>query len=205
MVKQIATTRETILKVAEKLFAKKGFDGSRVDEIAKKANVNKALIYYYFKSKEDLLGEIIKIRINELMKLGEMIKKELNNLKNEEVDDFLTDHFLKIVKEYRDFIKVVLSETLKSKSNDHSIFSIADIFYARIQERLHKKRNKLKLEDRDAFSYFFFILMPFAAFIIFNQKWANYYHTDIKEDSDIFLKTVKDVTRLLLYRKEKDI
>lgn len=34
------------------LFAEKGFDGARVDKLAEMAKVNKALIYYYFKSKE---------------------------------------------------------------------------------------------------------------------------------------------------------
>ena len=44
-------SKERILNVAEKIFADKGFDGARVDEIAQRAKVNKALIYYYYKNK----------------------------------------------------------------------------------------------------------------------------------------------------------
>ncbi len=46
--------RELILKKAKELFAVKGFDGTRMDEIAAAASVNKATIYYHFKSKEHL-------------------------------------------------------------------------------------------------------------------------------------------------------
>ena len=48
-------SRERILDAARSEFAEKGFDGARVDEIAKRADVNKALIYYYFKGKDELL------------------------------------------------------------------------------------------------------------------------------------------------------
>ena len=52
-------SRARILQAAEELFSSKGFDATRVDEIAQKAQVNKALIYYYFKSKDSLLQELI--------------------------------------------------------------------------------------------------------------------------------------------------
>ena len=47
--------KERIIGAAKKLFAAKGFDSASVDEIAKHAHVNKALIYYYFESKDKLL------------------------------------------------------------------------------------------------------------------------------------------------------
>ena len=42
------------MAAAEKIFAEQGIDGARTDAIARAARVNKALLYYYFKSKEDL-------------------------------------------------------------------------------------------------------------------------------------------------------
>lgn len=48
------STKDIILKTAQTLFAQNGFEGISVDKIAKEANVNKALIYYYFSSKDDL-------------------------------------------------------------------------------------------------------------------------------------------------------
>jgi AcrR family transcriptional regulator len=41
------------------LFSNKGYNGSSVKEIADLAGINKATLYYYFKSKEDLYLEIL--------------------------------------------------------------------------------------------------------------------------------------------------
>jgi len=37
-----------ILQVTEKLFAEKGFDGTSIRDIAKQANINIAMVSYYF-------------------------------------------------------------------------------------------------------------------------------------------------------------
>jgi TetR/AcrR family transcriptional regulator len=47
-------TRETILVAAQDEFARKGLSGGRVDEIARRARVNKRMIYHYFGSKQGL-------------------------------------------------------------------------------------------------------------------------------------------------------
>ncbi|MDY0288488.1 MAG: TetR/AcrR family transcriptional regulator [Sphaerochaeta sp.] len=52
-------TKKAILDVAELEFSEKGLAGSRVDVIAAKAQVNKALIYRHFGSKEELYKEIL--------------------------------------------------------------------------------------------------------------------------------------------------
>ncbi|SFW13072.1 transcriptional regulator, TetR family [Sinomicrobium oceani] len=48
-----------ILKVAEKLFAENGYDGTSVRHIAREAGVNVAMISYYFGSKEKLLEALL--------------------------------------------------------------------------------------------------------------------------------------------------
>ncbi len=52
--------RKTILAKAKQLFAEKGFDGTTVDEISELSKTNKAMIYYYFGSKEKLYEEAFK-------------------------------------------------------------------------------------------------------------------------------------------------
>ena len=49
-----AKTRAAILKSALHEFAREGIAGARTDEIARRAGVNKALLYYYFRDKEGL-------------------------------------------------------------------------------------------------------------------------------------------------------
>jgi hypothetical protein len=51
-----------ILKIAEKLFAEKGFDGTSIRTIARAADINIAMVSYYFGSKEKLLEGILFFR-----------------------------------------------------------------------------------------------------------------------------------------------
>jgi len=52
-------SRATILAAAEREFARSGLAGARTDAIAATAGVNKALLYYYFKSKQDLYEAVV--------------------------------------------------------------------------------------------------------------------------------------------------
>src|ERR1700722_21030670 len=52
-------TLPTILNAAGRIFAKSGLAGARTDTIAAAAGVNKALLYYYFKSKEGLYEAVV--------------------------------------------------------------------------------------------------------------------------------------------------
>lgn len=50
---------QKILHAAKEVFSQEGFAGARIDTIAQRAHVNKAMIYYYFKSKEELYHAVI--------------------------------------------------------------------------------------------------------------------------------------------------
>ena len=52
--------KENILIAAKHEFSQRGFQGARMAEIARSAKVNKALIHYYFKTKENLYFEVLK-------------------------------------------------------------------------------------------------------------------------------------------------
>ncbi len=57
-------TEDIILKAARKVFTHKGFDGARMQEIADEAGINKALLHYYFRSKDKLFEAIFKEVLN---------------------------------------------------------------------------------------------------------------------------------------------
>lgn len=54
------TSRERILQAAIPVFARKGRHGAHMEEIAKLAHINKAMIYYIFHNKDDLYFEVLK-------------------------------------------------------------------------------------------------------------------------------------------------
>ena len=53
------TTRDRVLAAAAAEFAARGFDGAKVDRIAARARVNKAMLYYHFRSKTALYQTIL--------------------------------------------------------------------------------------------------------------------------------------------------
>lgn len=55
---EIDSTQERILEAAKEIFIKKGMYGARMQEIADKAGINKALLHYYFRSKDKLFDAI---------------------------------------------------------------------------------------------------------------------------------------------------
>ena len=52
-------TRRNIIEVATKEFARKGYSGARVDEIAELTSTSKRMIYYYFENKEGLYVAVL--------------------------------------------------------------------------------------------------------------------------------------------------
>jgi TetR/AcrR family transcriptional regulator len=58
-------TRAAILAAAARIFAKSGLAGARTDAIAAAAGVNKALLYYYFDSKEALYEAVLEDQFTE--------------------------------------------------------------------------------------------------------------------------------------------
>lgn len=53
------SSRELLLRAARKEFASRGLEGARVDVIARKAGVNKQLVYHHFSNKETLYRAVL--------------------------------------------------------------------------------------------------------------------------------------------------
>lgn len=60
-----ARTRERILASALREFSDKGFAGARVDRIARRARINKRMLYHYFGNKARLFREILARKVRE--------------------------------------------------------------------------------------------------------------------------------------------
>jgi TetR/AcrR family transcriptional regulator len=55
--------RQRILDAAAEVFAERGFGGAGVDEIARRAGVNKAMLYYHVGDKAALFGEVVSTNV----------------------------------------------------------------------------------------------------------------------------------------------
>lgn len=78
-----ARTKATILRSAVAEFAQNGPAGTRVDEVAIRAGVNKSLIYQYFGSKQELYAEVLTDVLNRATdKLGALAEKSAQSGQN---------------------------------------------------------------------------------------------------------------------------
>lgn len=75
-------TEEQILTAAKDIFQTKGMDGARMQEIADKAGINKAMLHYYYRSKQLLFEAVFK---NAFSLLAPQLNKILND--NSSIED----------------------------------------------------------------------------------------------------------------------
>jgi len=69
--KKKARTRESILRAAKKLFVRKGYRNTRIEDIAAEAEVGVGTAYNYFGSKRGLLLGLMNVEITEILIEGE--------------------------------------------------------------------------------------------------------------------------------------
>jgi AcrR family transcriptional regulator len=125
-----ADSKERILTCAEEVFAKKGFAGARTQEIAELAGVNKAMIYYYFESKEKLLREVLQRILFELIALSQdIMNQHLPAI--EELEQFYRG-FFKYAARHRNFSRLT---TMDLGSEGAYLVTMFENFFQPLFER----------------------------------------------------------------------
>lgn len=104
-------TEQLILHAAREVFVKKGFEGARMQEIADCAGINKALLHYYFRSKEKLFDAVFQeIAVHIYPAMQQIISAELGVV---EKLTFFVQVYLKILSE-NPFIPAFIINTLNT-------------------------------------------------------------------------------------------
>jgi len=106
-------TEQKILQAARDIFLEKGKDGARMQEIADRAGINKALLHYYFRSKDRLFSQVFLIEIKSMFSnLFESISTET---------DFYTflekfiKTYLSLISPRRNLLRFILWESENTK------------------------------------------------------------------------------------------
>lgn len=99
------TTKQTIANSAMVLFMEDGYLNVTIDQIAKKAEVSKGLMYNYFSGKEDLLQFIINRIFEKMSEFSEEISSVDDPV---EKIESLIHNSLKLMKEKSDFWKTIM-------------------------------------------------------------------------------------------------
>ena len=84
-------TEEKIFEAATEVFISKGMDGARMQDIASKAGINKALLHYYYRSKEKLFLTVFEMIARKVFrKFSPVLDKNLNL--EEKIRFFFREH-----------------------------------------------------------------------------------------------------------------
>jgi TetR/AcrR family transcriptional regulator len=181
-------TRARILAVAEELFADRGFDATSVDAIARKAGVNKALIYYHFASKDDLIVKLFGGIVAELEAmtaapvagprgarpptLRQELRRELDGLRPR-----------------RRILSLMLAEALRPERRDQNLYRCFALSVAREHDapRLTSLRDARTARARFWVHEFFTGFIPMVAFIVLRDSFAAFVGLDADRLTELFL------------------
>lgn len=103
-----SSPEERILAAAAEEFAARGFFGARTQAIADAAGVNKAMLHYYFRSKENLYGHVIAGALRRILnQVGQAwLSQESMDSRLEKVVDAYMDNY----ERNPGFLKIILRE-----------------------------------------------------------------------------------------------
>ena len=147
-----------ILNAAENLFSEKGFEATRVNDISELAKVNKALIYYYFESKKEILDTLFNSLIEDVKVIffDEETISKIMDIKNIDLYNKSVEIWINKVLDFliskRKIIKVLLKQALNTVESKPLLFSISDILINQEIKKISEKYDVLKANSKSEFS-----------------------------------------------------
>jgi len=196
-------TRQRILKSALKEFASHGFAGARMEHIAKVARINKAMIFYYFSSKEKLYQEVVE---SVFKKVSPGFYKLISGLPSAELFlEAAVDLYCGLFEQNADFVKMVALELIQNPQN--IISAVQKVFLeqtppgpSKLLELIDQWYKENVITDGDSLQFmlnvvslslFGFIARPFIEGLFsLSPQWR-------RGDEDFFKKRKESVLRLL--------
>jgi len=166
-------TEDKLLESAREIFIQKGFEGARMQEIANHAGINKALLHYYFRSKEKLFAAIFH---NTIRQIG----PALITLFNEEIPLEVkvwkfVDSYIELIKKFPKMPLFIMNEigTNPDRILKHMDFG-AFLDYQKLEKQLREDHEKGLIIQVDVKHFIINILgmtvFPFAAKIIIQKN-----------------------------------
>jgi len=186
--KNIPDAKNRILQAAIKVFAEKSFEGSRVDEIAQEASVPKSVIYYHFKSKDEILEVLIQNFLRDYIELITMAENDTHQTKAQELADRIQNRYSKFEENNADLIRIILIESLKKSTGKPVIFDIVEAMIEKENTfRVIDNWNSYDKQER-LVAEFFTNIIPNYAYICFRDSWTNYFGIPKESLSQLFTK-----------------
>lgn len=185
----LPNAKERILKTAADIFATKGFDGARMDQIAKAANVPKSLIYYHFKSKDMILETLIENCMAQYRTILNAVSVESNAENPIALVEKIRTVYWQFLEENEDVIRIISMESLKKGSPQAGIaFKFAELII-KIEKEYLEKTGKMSDEDfqKAVVAEFFTSQIPVVLFFCLREAWSASFEIDPNRLTQYFL------------------
>lgn len=179
----VPDARKRILDAAKKIFAEKSFDGSRINDISELANVPKSLIYYHFKSKNDILDTLISEFLKEYRELLHIAKDDTHREKADSLTDRLQNHYYDFAMRNIEVVRIMFAESLKQNNEDPPIFKVAE-------EIVSIKNDKSENVNERLVAEFFSGVIPLYAYLCFYDKWCAHFNIKREDFDKLFLEHI---------------
>ena len=167
MIEKELTTEEKILLSASKVFTEKGFAGTRTRDIAEEAGINLALLNYYFRSKEKLFEQVMKVKM--VLLFGQIVPILTNEKTNlEEKIDLVSNKYFEILSKNPNLPLFVLSEMQKKNSEVKSIIPVNKIFKKSVILKQIKERKPELNPSHFLINFLSMTIFPFITKPVFN-------------------------------------
>lgn len=184
-------TQQKILSAAEAVFAEKGFDGARVDEIARIAGVNKAMLYYYFQSKEQLLRALTEKHFKEMSQEKQLFIETLSS-DEPALAERMSQHMLEMFVKRRSFLRIIAIEALKNNDFTRDLFRIIDSTLPHLNSLAEKAKMNSEMLARLKTNIFFFGFAPVLLYLTVGEQWAKYSGMDEQTFRQSFIDDFRD-------------
>jgi TetR/AcrR family transcriptional regulator len=128
-------TEEKIFDSATEIFEEKGMDGARMQDIADHAGINKSLLHYYFRTKDQLFNAVFeKLAAKMLRKFSPVFEK---NLSLEEKIRFFFKQHIEFMQENPRLPSFILNEINRKPSRIKKLLKNIDIkkFWETLEEQ----------------------------------------------------------------------
>ncbi len=178
-------SKERILNAALDIFAEIGYDAARVDEIALKAKVKKPLIYYYFKSKQEILEELIDLYIQSIVEEKENYISNMENI-SEEILINRFDQRSIIIKENEKYLKIIALEILKNSPVAESILTKLKPLMTKALPKFESMGLRIENPTELAVAHFFFGMTPTLMLELFGEKFCEIYGIELTQLEILF-------------------
>jgi AcrR family transcriptional regulator len=114
------SAEERILAAAAEEFANNGFFGARTQAIADSAGVNKAMLHYYFRTKENLYGEVIGTAFRKVLARVGQSWIEPGTIETRVLK--MVDSYMEHYEENPRFLRIILREVVDGGTRFRRIF-----------------------------------------------------------------------------------